>query len=249
MLILSTVNSVSVPTLVTPVANVTVAPSSVLLKTSVPSNFKFATGFSGVLIKFKSWLLVQDFVALLHVKSLDPCELLSIIPPSSIAASLPSVLSSSNPNSIFLSSTLKVEAFINVLSPLTSKLPCTVTSPFTSSVAVGCALKIPTLDTSASMYTAFKKLLPVLTLNAKSALLCCVSKVVVLPAIFKIPNSVSPTPTLKPALFLILKLPVVTPFASVGKKLAADFVAPVSSSKPLADVATPLHQNPEVLVS
>ena len=67
-----------------------------------------------------------------------------------MAESFPSVLSSSNPNSIFLSSTRKVDAFMNVESPLTVKLPCTFTSPLTSSVALGLVVNIPTLCSDAS---------------------------------------------------------------------------------------------------
>ena len=60
------------------------------------------------------------------------------------------------------------------------------------------------------------------------------------PAIFKIAYSVSPTPTLSPALFLIFKLPVVAPFASVGIKFSAALITPASSKSPLALVAVPL---------
>jgi hypothetical protein len=52
---------------------------------------------------------------------------------------------------------------------------------------------------------------------------------------------VSPTPTLKPALFLILILPVVAPLASVGKKLAADLDSPASFINPSALLAIPFH--------
>ena len=62
----------------------------------------------------------------------------------------------------------------------------------------------------------------------------------VVPAIFKIEYSVSPTPTLSPALFLILRLPVVAPLASVGIKFSAALTTPASSISPLALVAVPI---------
>ena len=80
-------------------------------------------------------------------------------------------------------------------------------------------------------------------------MLCCVSKIVVVPDTFKIPNSVSPTPTLNPAAFFILILPVVEPLPSVGRKFSADLSFPASSTSFLAFVAVPLHQNPVVAVS
>ena len=70
-----------------------------------------------------------------------------------------------------------------------------------------------------------------------------------MPLTLRIPYSVSPTPTLSPAPFLILMLPVVTPFESVGKKFDADLSFPESSISFLALSDVPLHQNPSVAVS
>ena len=125
-----------VPIVVRPGAEVTVEPKAVSVKTE----------FVLILIPLPDARsifseLVQESVPSFHTKVLLPCDEFSMIPPSSTAASFPTVPSSFLPKSIFLSSTTKVVTSIDVCVPLTTRLPSMFTSPPTSKVLLGDALK------------------------------------------------------------------------------------------------------------
>ena len=158
--------------------------------------------------------LVQESVPSFQIKVLLPSDEFNIIPPSSTAASFPTVPSSFLPKSIFLSSTTKVVTAIEVCVPLTTRLPSMFTSPPTSKVLFGDALKIPTLpfaastliaEVSAGLLTINSMLSPFNWFATVNALFVNESFVLLL------------NPTVSPSLFWIVIAPVVVSSLSAVK--------------------------------
>ena len=102
----------SVPIVVSPGAEVTEAPKAVSVKTE----------FVLILIPLPDARsifseLVQESVPSFQIKVLLPSDEFNIIPPSSTAASFPTVPSSFLPKSIFLSSTVNAVSYTHLTLP------------------------------------------------------------------------------------------------------------------------------------